>query len=158
MRVQGYTGPGPYTSASPVGDIQINDAAAIAALNDATNPAPTLVSYSIDSHGQVNARLSDGTTGVIAQIVLQNFTNPQSLVKQGNNVYAFSASAGPLALPGAPTTGGLGQIYSGALEGSNVDLSVEMTSMITAQRAFEANAKIVTTGDEVLQVLVNLKR
>jgi flagellar hook protein FlgE len=158
MRVQGYTGPGPYTSASPIGDIQINDAAAIAALNNTTSPAPSLVSYSIDSQGQVNARMSDGTSGVIAQFVLQNFTNPQSLIKQGNNVYAFSPSAGPLAVAAAPTTGGLGQIYAGALEGSNVDLSVEMTSMITAQRAFEANAKIVTTTDEVLQDLVNLKR
>ena len=79
-------------------------------------------------------------------------------MKQGNNVYAFSAAAGPMAAAAAPMTGGLGQIYSGALEGSNVDLSVEMTSMITAQRAFQANAKIVTTTDEVLQDLVNLKR
>lgn len=158
MRVQGYVGAGPYTSGSTIGDIQINDAAAIAALNDTTTPAPTLTTWSIDAHGQVNAILSDVVNGVIAQVVLQNFTNPQGLMKQGNNLYAYSASSGPLASPGAPETGGLGQIYSGALEQSNVDIGTEMAAMITAQRAFEANGKIITTSDEVLQTLVNLKR
>jgi flagellar hook protein FlgE len=90
--------------------------------------------------------------------VLQNFTNPQALVKQGGNLYSFSATAGPLTTPGTPNTAGLGQIQSGALESSNVDLATEMSNLITAQRAFEANAKIITTSDEVLQDLVNLKR
>ena len=89
---------------------------------------------------------------------LQNFSNPQALQKQGGNVYSFSAAAGPLAAPGAPNTAGLGQIQSGALESSNVDLASQMAGLITAQRAFEANAKIITTSDEVLQTLVNLKR
>lgn len=159
LRVQGYTGPGPYTPASTIGDIQINAAAAITALNDTTAPAgTTLLSYSIDTLGQVSARLSDGVSGVIAQVVLQDFADPQALMKLGNNLYAWSAAAGPLAAAAAPGSGSLGQIYSGALESSNVDLGTEMTNMITAQRAFEANAKIVTTSDEVLQILVNLKR
>jgi flagellar hook protein FlgE len=157
-RVQGYTGPGPYTAASPIGDIQINDAAAIAALNDPFVPAPTILGFNIDSLGQVNVRLSDGVTGVIAQVVLQSFTDPQALLRQGNNLYTYGTNAGPLAAPAAPTSGGLGQIYSGAVEQSNVDLGTEMTNMITAQRAFQANAKIITTTDEVLQDLVNLKR
>jgi flagellar hook protein FlgE len=158
MRVQGYTGAGPYTASSPIGDILINDAAAIAALNDTTTPAPTLASWSFDSLGQVNARLSDQVSGVMAQVVLQSFSNPQGLMKQGNNLYSYTTTAGPLAVPVAPGTGGLGSINSGALEASNVDLATEMTEMITAQRAFQANAKIVTTTDEVLQDLVNLKR
>ncbi len=159
LRLQGYTGPGaPYAPGSAVGDIQINDATAIAALNDITVPAPTLVSFSIDSLGQVNANLSDGVTGVMAQVVLQNFTNPQALMKQGGNLYTYTNNAGPLAAPGAPDTGNLGLIRSGYLESSNVDLGTEMANMITAQRAFEANAKIITTSDEVLQTLVNLKR
>jgi flagellar hook protein FlgE len=157
-RVQAYVGAGPYTAASTIGDLQINSATAIAALGDATTPAPTLVQWSIDSLGQVNARLSDGVSGVIAQVVLQDFTDPQSLIKLGNNLYTWSTSAGPLAAPAAPGTGSLGNIQSGAIESSNVDLGTEMTNMITAQRAFEANAKIITTSDEVLQVLVNLKR
>ncbi len=162
MRVQGYVGTGPFTPASTVGDIQINTAAAIASLNDVRVPAPTLVSFSIDSQGQVNARLSNGVSpdvsGVIAQVVLQDFANPQGLIKQGSNLYTFGTSAGALAAPIAPGTGGVGTLRSGALEASNVDLGNEMASLITAQRAFQANAKIVTTSDEVLQDLVNLKR
>jgi flagellar hook protein FlgE len=158
LRVQGYTGPGPYTAATPISSIIINDAAAIAALNDTTVPAPTLATFSVDSVGQVNARLTDGVSGVIAQVVLQSFTDPQALLKLGDNLYTYGTNAGPLATPAAPGTGNLGQIYSGALETSNVDLAVEMTAMITAQRAFEANAKIITTTDETLQDLINLKR
>ena len=152
-RVQGLMG-----SSTSATDLQINSATAIANLNDTTTPAPTLQSYTINSAGQINATLSDGTSGVIGQIVLQNFTNPQALVNQGQNLYSYSATAGPLAAPAAPNSGGLGQIQSGALESSNVDLARQMTDLITAQRAFEANAKMITTSDEILQDLVNLKR
>jgi len=102
--------------------------------------------------------LSDGVNGVIGQVVLQNFNNPQALMKQGNNLLTYTSAAGPLAAPAAPTTGGLGLIQSGALEASNVDLATQMAALITAQRAFEANAKMITTSDEILQTLVNLKR
>jgi flagellar hook protein FlgE len=67
------------------------------------------------------------------------------------------ANAGPLAAPQAPTSNGLGTIVSGSLEMSNVDLASELTALITAQRGFEANAQTVTTSNEVLQDLVNLK-
>ena len=121
-------------------------------------PAPTLVGYNIDSAGNINVTMSDGVSGNIGQVVLQNFSNPQALMKQGYNLYTFSANAGPLTAPGAPNTGGLGLVQSGALETSNVDLASQMAALITAQRAFEANAKIITTSDEVMQDLVNLKR
>jgi flagellar hook protein FlgE len=152
-RVQGLIG----ASTTPT-DLQINSATAIAALNDTTTPAPTLQSYTINTDGQITATLSDGTSGIVGQFVLQNFTNPQALLKQGGNLYSYNADAGPLAAPGTPNTSGLGQIQSGSLESSNVDLATEMSNLITAQRAFEANAKIITTSDEVLQDLVNLKR
>ena len=157
-RVQGYIGTSPYSAASTIGDLQISDAVAIAALNDTTSPAPTIVGKSIDPYGQINVTLSDGTSGAIGQIVLQSFSNPQALMKQGDNLYTYSAIAGPLAAPGAAGSGSLGQVQSGALESSNVDLAGQMAGLITAQRAFEANAKIITTSDEVLQTLVNLKR
>jgi flagellar hook protein FlgE len=154
IRVQGLMG-----ASTTVTDLQINDATAIAALNDTTTPAPTLnPDWIINSRGQIIGTLSDGTSGVIGQIVLQNFSNPQALVKQGGNLYSFSADAGALAAPGTPDSAGLGRIQSGALESSNVDLAGQMAGLITAQRAFEANAKIITTSDEVLQTLVNLKR
>jgi flagellar hook protein FlgE len=152
-RLQGLMG-----ASSTASDLQINSAAAIAALNDTTTPAPTLESYKINASGQITASLSDGTSGVIGQITLQNFINPQALVKEGGNVFSFNADAGPLAASGTPNTAGLGQIQTGALESSNVDLAGQMAGLITAQRAFEANAKIITTSDEVLQTLVNLKR
>jgi len=152
-RVQGLMG----ASTTPT-DLQINSTTAIAALNDTTTPAPTLQSYTINTDGQITAKLSDGTSGIVGQFVLQNFTNPQALLKQGGNLYSYNADAGPLAAPGTPNTSGLGQIQSGSLESSNVDLATEMSNLITAQRAFEANAKIITTSDEVLQDLVNLKR
>ena len=152
-RVQGTTG-----ASTAVSDLQINSATAIAALNDTTTPAPYLESYSLNTSGQVTATLSDGVTGVIGQVMLQNFSNPQALTKEGGNVYSFTSAAGPLSTPGTPDTAGLGQIQSGALESSNVDLGSEMADLITAQRAFEANAKMITTSDEILQDLVNLKR
>jgi flagellar hook protein FlgE len=151
-RVQGLMG-----ASATVTDLQINDATAIAALND-TTPGVTLASYTINTNGQIMATLSDGVSGAMGQIMLQNFTNPQALVKQGGNLYSFNAATGPLAAPGTPNAAGLGQIQCGALESSNVDLAGQMASLITAQRAFEANAKIITTSDEVLQTLVNLKR
>jgi flagellar hook protein FlgE len=157
-RVQGYTGTAPFSASSTIGDLQINDATAIAALSDTTTPVPTIVSKSIDASGQINVTLSDGIRGVIGQVVLQSFSNPQALMKQGSNLYTYSATAGPMAAPAAAGSGGLGKIQSGALESSNVDLASQMASLITAQRAFEANAKMITTSDEILQTLVNLKR
>jgi flagellar hook protein FlgE len=154
QRVQGFTGSGTSTT----GDLQINSAAAITALNDTASPAPTLTNYSINTSGQINATLSDGTSGVIGQVVLQNFTNPQALMNQSDNLYTYSTAAGALAAPVAANSSGLGQIQSGSLESSNVDLATQMSGLITAQRDFEANAKMVTTSDEVLQDLINLKR
>jgi flagellar hook protein FlgE len=94
---------------------------------------------------------------------MQNFTNPQGLIKQGNNLYAGIGSAGPLGGSSTPTpaaagTNGLGQIQSGALELSNVDLSNEFANLIQTERAFQANARMITTSDEMLTELVNLKR
>lgn len=117
----------------------------------------TLSSYSISSTGLATALLSDGTTNT-AQITLQNFTAPTQLLKAGNNLFTAPAAAGGLATAGTPGSGGLGTIQSGSLEMSNVDLASQLTSLITTQRAYEANSKVVTTSDDILQTLINLKR
>jgi flagellar hook protein FlgE len=122
-----------------------------------------MVSFAIDTEGKVNVNLSDGTQFVRAQILLQNFANPQGLMKEGGNLYSGIGAAGPLGgsaspTPAAPGTNGLGRIQAGALELSNVDLATEFTNLITTQRAYQANARIITTSDEMLQELVNLKR
>jgi flagellar hook protein FlgE len=151
MRVQGYTDPALTTR----GDIQI-DATQRPATAD---PAATLSGFSIGSDGQVTLRLSDGTTYTRAQVLTQSFTNPMALVKEGNSLYSGMSAAGPVtADPAMPGTNGLGRLQSGALELSNVDLATEFSNMITTQRGFQANARVITTSDEILQELVNLKR
>jgi len=93
------------------------------------------------------------------QILLQNFVAPQELTKVGNNLYSNLASALPVDANGEiPGTGSMGQIQSRALETSNVDLTGEFTNLIVAQRAFQANARMVTTSDQMMQEIVQLKR
>ncbi len=149
-RVQGYSDSG----LSTLGDIKIDTTGMPAT----SSPTATVSSYAINGQGQVTVNLSDGTSFVRGQVLLQNFQDPSALVNEGNNLYSNMANAGPLPGLTAPGTTGLGSIQSGALELSNVDLSNEMANLITAQRAFEANSKIVTASDEVLQNVVNMKR
>lgn len=150
MRLQGYSNAG-LTS---LGDIRIDTTGAPAT----AAPGATVASYAIDQTGKVNVRLSDGTEFARGQVLLQNFSDPQVLTKEGDNLFSGLSSAGPLATPGSPGAGGLGKLEAGALELSNVDLANEFSSLITTQRAFQANSRIITTSDEVLQELVNLKR
>ena len=151
QQVQGYADAG----LSTLGSIKIDATGAPA--NAA--PGATVASFAINSQGQVNVTLTDGTIFTRGQVLLQNFQDPQALVNQSGNLYSNQANAGPMtATPSAPGSNGLGQIQSGYVEISNVDLSAEMANLITAQRGFEANSKIVTTSDEVLQTLVNMKR
>jgi flagellar hook protein FlgE len=125
-----------------------------------TATSPSMTGYTIASSGVITVNMSDGTTAAPTggSLVLQNFTNPDQLVKVGGNLYSATAAAGGLAAPVAPGTSGTGSIVSGSLEMSNVDLAGQLTDLITAQRAYEANAKIISTSDEILQDIVNLKR
>ncbi len=155
LRVQGYNDP----LLSTLGDIQI-DTTGMPATSD---PLSSMVSFAIDDHGQINVSLSDGSRFVRGQILMQTFSDPQSLMKEGDNLFSGIGAAGPLGGSASPTpaaagTNGLGKIQSGALELSNVDLASEFTSLITTQRAYQANARVITTSDEMLQELVNLKR
>lgn len=117
----------------------------------------TLQSYSMGSDGTLVGSYSNGTTEAIARISLATFTNPGGLEKAGSSNYRTSVNSGVATL-GIAGTGSLGTILSGSLEMSNVDLSQEFTNLIVAQRGFQANARIITTSDEVLQELTNLKR
>lgn len=146
-RVQGYTD----GSKSTLGDIKIDT-------TGSPNPSASMVSYTIDGQGNVNVQLSDGSSFVRGQVLLQNFQAPQNLVNVGNNLFSNTSAAGGLSTEAAPGSNGLGNIQSGAVELSNVDLSNEMANLITAQRAFEANSKIITASDEALQTVVNMIR
>ena len=151
QQVQGYSD----AALSNLGSIKIDATGA----PSTADPGATVSSFIINSQGQINVTLSDGTNFTRGQVLLQNFQDPQALVNEAGNLYSNQANAGPMtAAPGAPGSNGLGQIQSGYVEISNVDLAQEMASLITAQRGFEANSKIVTTSDEVLTTMINMKR
>ncbi|MDN4607458.1 flagellar basal body rod protein FlgG [Sporosarcina highlanderae] len=113
-------------------------------------------SMSIAEDGTVSY-VQDGEPFTAGQIQIAKFSNPGGLEKVGSNLYQETGNSGEPS-EGAPLEEGRGKIASGFLEMSNVDLSEEFTEMIVAQRGFQANTRIITTSDEILQELVNLKR
>ncbi|MBN2227392.1 MAG: flagellar hook-basal body complex protein [candidate division Zixibacteria bacterium] len=116
-----------------------------------------LDSIEIDKVGNINGIFTNGISRVLAQIVLADFNNHSGLLKAGNSLYTTSANSGE-AIEGIAGETISGEISSGALESSSVDIAEEFTSMITSQRGFQANARVITTSDEMLDELVNLKR
>lgn len=119
--------------------------------------AGTLQNFSIDRFGLITGFFTNGTTNPLARIVLADFNNPSGLLRIGDNMYQESANSGSGVL-GFALEGSQSQMTSGALEMSNVDLAQEFTNMIVAQRAFQANGKVVSTSDDLLQELMQIKR
>jgi flagellar hook protein FlgE len=119
--------------------------------------AGSLESYTIGNDGTVYGSFSNGTTEPIARIAIATFVNPGGLQKAGGSTYRVSANSGQITV-GAAGSGAAGSLSGGYLEMSNVDLSQEFTNLIVAQRGFQANARIITTSDSVLEELTNLKR
>ncbi|MBT0771408.1 flagellar hook protein FlgE [Kineosporia sp. J2-2] len=119
--------------------------------------AGTLNEFQIGTDGIITGIFSNGQKQALGQVALATFNNVNGLEKQGDSVYRDTANSG---LPeiGIPGAGGHGLITGGALEMSNVDLAAEFTNMIIAQRGFQANSKVITTSDDILQELVNIKR
>jgi flagellar hook protein FlgE len=120
-------------------------------------PAGSLTSLSINNAGSVIGVFSNGQLNELALLAIANFNNPSGLMKLGDNLFENTVNAGYLGLDTAGLAG-RGQISPGTLEMSNVDLAKEFTDMIVAQRGFQANSRIITTSDELLQELVNIKR
>ena len=119
--------------------------------------AGALRSFTIGPDGIVTGSYDNGRNATIAQIQLATFANPGGLVRVGNNMFIPSQNSGVPAV-GDPGAGGRGTLLPGSLENSNVDLAREFTELITAQRGFEANTRIIRTGDELLQSVMNLKQ
>ena len=117
----------------------------------------TLNAFTISPDGTIVGVFSNGMKESLGQIALANFNNPPGLEKVGGSLYRTTVNSG-VALLGAANTGGRGLLSSGALEMSNVDLAAEFTNLIVAERGFQANSRVITTSDEILQDLVNLKR
>lgn len=126
------------------------------------NIPPEVTAYDIGSDGNITVTNEDGTTEVIAQIGVVRVINPAGLENVGNSMYKMTLNANPdgelEVIEPENVEVGTGSIVSGMLEMSNVDLTTELTEMIVAQRAYQANSRIITTSDEILQELVNLKR
>lgn len=116
-----------------------------------------LQTFSIGSDGLVTGNYSNGRSATIAQMQIATFANPSGLIRQGNNLYQQSENSGVASI-GSPSSGGRGSLLPGSLENSNVDLAREFTELITAQRGFEANTRIIRAGDELLQSVLNLKQ
>lgn len=148
LRVQGYSDAGLSTR----GDIKIDDT------GKPDGDTSAMKNFSIGSDGKIKVVLASGQTFTRGQVLLQRFQDPGALIKEGNNLFSGIEDAGPLGQIEAPDTNGLGTISAGHLEMSNVDLAGEFASLITTQRGFQASARIITTTDEMLQEVVNLKR
>ncbi len=118
--------------------------------------AGDLESLTVDNHGVITGVFTNGVTRSLAQIALASFDNPSGLVDAGSNVYRESANSG-LAVAGFAGGTNTSTITPGALESSNVDISQEFTNMIITERGFQANARVITTADEMLNELVNIR-
>lgn len=119
--------------------------------------AGSIDTFNISSKGEIIGIYTNGERKVLQNIGLVDFDNPAGLMKIGGNLFQNTPNSGTPKY-GAPGTGSFGSITPGALEMSNVDLAAQFTDMITTQRGFQANSRVITTSDEILQELVNLKR
>lgn len=120
-------------------------------------PTGSLEEKLINTAGQIIGYYSNGQVTTLGQIALATFTNNQGLLKVGDTTFKPTTSSGDASI-GTAGTGARGDIAAGALENSNVDLSKEFVGMITTERGFQANSRVITTSDEMLQELLNLKR
>lgn len=136
---------------------QFASSSTVAAVDQNGYPAGELETVSIDSVGRIIGSFSNGLLEVLGQLALATFRNPGGLHKEAGTLFRESSNSG-MANIGAAGTGNRGTVAPGNLEMSNVDLGMEFTHMIITQRGYQANSRIITTSDEMLQELVNLKR
>ena len=124
----------------------------------ASSTTAEIQNISVDGAGRVNIMLTDGTQYSRGQVLLKKFTNEQALSKQGSNLYSNLQNAGGNNEWGVAGSDGYGRVEAGALELSNVDVAREFSKLITTQRAFQANSRMVSASDEILMELLRLKR
>jgi flagellar hook protein FlgE len=117
-----------------------------------------MIEVIVQDDGKIYANYDNGQSRLLGQIATATFANPSGLEKRGDNLYSASMNSGEFNGTGEDIKVGGGYISSGVLEMSNVDLSAEFTEMITTQRGFQANSRIITVSDTLLEELTNLKR
>jgi flagellar hook protein FlgE len=135
---------------------QVSGASSTSATNQDGYASGTLTDFSIGPDGTITGSFTNGSK-VLGQVALANFSNLQGLTKEGDSNYAATISSGS-AVVGVPGTSSLGALTGGSLELSNVDMSTEFSNLIIAERGFQANAKSVTTFDQIAQDTINLIR
>lgn len=118
----------------------------------------SMVGVSIDTSGKIYGKYDNDTTKLLGQVAVASFANPAGLESVGNSMFAATKNSGDFDGIGEDVSSGGGEITTGVLEMSNVDLSTEFTQMITTQRGFQANSRIITTSDTLLEELINIKR
>jgi flagellar hook protein FlgE len=156
---------GPYTPTTGAAPLAMNfnfstttqygDAFAVNAIQQDGQTTGTLSGVNIDTSGVVEAQYTNGQSVQLGQVALANFANPNGLAQQGNSAWAETAASGQ-ALYGQAGTAGLGQVESGSLEESNVDVTAQLVEMITAQRAFQANAQMISTENQITQTVIQI--
>ena len=152
-RVQGYALDGAGNPTGALTDITLDTAGL-------TPPVPAgvgLTTYSLGSDGTIRGIFSDGVQRDMMRVALADFNNPMGLEKVGTTSFRASANSGAPQI-GVPGENGNGTMIGGTLEMSNVDLAAEFTNLILAQRGFQASSRVITTSDQVLEDLVNIKR
>lgn len=161
--------PGDIIGYNPIGATPMSISTDFTGLTQYASPWTAQASYqdgytsgalraiSVSNRGEISGVFSNGLSLLLGQVATANFNNPSGLQKEGDNFYVPSTNSGNAAI-GEAGAGGRGFVTAGALEMSNVDLAKEFTNMIVAQRGFQANSRVISTSDDMLQELVNLKR
>lgn len=152
-RVLGYALDATGNPTGAAGPVQLDPAN----LTPTPPPGTEVTSFSFSSDGTLRVVLTDGTQRDLAQLAIANFNNPNGLERVGETAFRTSANSGAAEL-GVASEDGRGTLTAGALEMSNVDLAAEFTNLILAQRGFQASSRVITTSDQVLEDLVNIKR
>jgi len=137
--------------------VQFGGASTVEANNKDGRSIGFLVGYAIGNDGTIDGQFSNGEQKLLGQIATATFSNPSGLLRSGDSAFASTVGSGE-PLVGTAGSGARGLLSAGTLEMSNVDLAQEFTNMIIAQRGFQANSRVITTSDEMLADLVNLKR
>jgi flagellar hook protein FlgE len=155
ITIPGPTGPSETVTFDMSQITQLAGSSSMSSTTDGAT-AGSLTSFTVGKAGDITGIYSNGYKQPLGQMALATFANPSGLLKTGGNMFTSSPNSGTPNI-GTPSSNGRGDIATGFLEGSNVDLAQQFTNMIMAERGFQANSKVITTSDEILQDLVNLK-
>jgi flagellar hook protein FlgE len=141
---------------SLVGSTHYGSVDGVTALSQDGYASGRLSGFDVSAEGIITGKYTNGQSSNLGQLVLADFVNPQGLTPLGDNLWTDTISSG-LPLVAAPGSGTIGNLQSGAVEDSNVELTSELVGMITAQRVYQANAQTIKTQDAILQTIVNLR-